>query len=113
MALSNLYTALKAKRPAMSIELAHAKTAKDVGGIIADSWYGYGLEQEKAQSGDGYKLSVKTKPETFTGAMKYLWFKQKSTEGKTTIYRMSGMPYELAVTVAGEKHAIEVRKITQ
>jgi len=26
---------------------------------------------------------------------------------------MSGMPYELAVTVAGEKHAIEVRKITQ
>ena len=98
------------KRPAMSVQLAKAKTASDLGEIIADSWRGYGLEGDVVSSNDTAQLTVVTKPETLTEAFRYLWLKDKGKDGDSVIYRMGGMPYEILVTVDGEKHNIMIRK---
>lgn len=102
----------KAARPEMSVELSKAKTASEVGQIIADSWVGYGLEKSEDQAGDTYTLSIITKPETFDGAMKYLWMKP-TDEGGVTVWRMRGMPYEIAVNRQGEKNELIVRPLTK
>lgn len=102
----------KAARPEMSVELAKAKTAEDVAQIIADSWVGYGLEKTGDASGDEVKLVINTKPETFDGAMRYLWFKP-TDEGGGITWRMRGMPYEISTIRKGERHELTVRPLTQ
>lgn len=107
MSLQQLAVALKAKRPKMSLDLAKAKSAQEVGEILADSWYGYGLKKGQSD-GTTYSMVIETDPKTFTDAFKYLWLKPKGDKDGATVYRMMGMPYDILVKVDGKRHNVTV-----
>ena len=98
-------------RPEMSAQLAKAQSASEVGKLIADSWYGYGLGGQSDASGDTYKLTVTADPKVFADAFTYLWLKPRGTDPDgAKVYGMMGMKYEIAVKVTDKKHDITVRK---
>jgi hypothetical protein len=103
------YLALKAKRPELSVDIAKSKTAKEVGEHIASAWVGYGLEKDVKGGDNQVKMTIETDPETFSSAMRYLWFHPKK-EGDVTTYKMGGMKYVVDVKVDGKKHELIVRE---
>lgn len=98
---------LKARRPELSVAIAKSKTAQEVAEHIASAWVGYGLTEDQSDEGNP-RLTIKTKPETFSEAMKYLWFKP-TQEGNATVYRMGALPFQVSVVVNGETHQVVVQ----
>jgi len=92
----------KAARPAYSVQQSKAKSAAELGKLIGDSWLGYGLvEDSEKQTGDIYKVGIKTDLKKFDDAMRFLWYKSQGDETHKT-YTMMGLPYTVDVTVNGK-----------